>query len=232
MPDFLPAREVDLLGFARNFSQRIAADPGAFSVTPQQAAELVAATDGFALALRTASEPATNSTGARAVKRDAKKILKQEIRRVAGIVRAARLSEAQLLLIGLGGRDRTLTSSRKPASAPILQLGPCINGVVAVRLMDRDSPRRGRPRGTDGAMVFTWYGETPPRDIVAWGPGKLIGPPKLSITVPADTPPGTRLWVTACWLGRRYQRGPGALPISVMVLPVPIARFAGLRLAA
>jgi hypothetical protein len=151
---------------------------------------------------------------------------------VAGIVRAARLSEAQLLLIGLGGRDRTLTSSKTPASAPRIHLGPCINGVVAVRLMDRDSPRRGRPRGSDGAMVFTWYGETPPRDIVAWGPGKLIGPPQLWITVPVHTPPGTRLWVTACWLGRRYQRGPGALPVSVPVLPVALAPLTGLRAAA
>ena len=232
MPDFLPSRESDLLNFARNFSQRISADPGAFSVTPQQAADLALATDSYASAFRTAYDPGTNSTAAIQVKRDSKKILKQEVRRVAGIVRAARVDDAQLQLLGLGVPDRTLTPGRTPESAPRVDLGRCFDGILPVRLFDRDSERRGRPRGTTGAIVFVHYGEEAPPNPQAWGKQILTGRTRLSIIIPPGTPMGTRVWITACWLGTRLQRGPAALPISTQVLGGAMMLPGAMRLAA
>ena len=101
MPDFLPERDAILLTFSRNFAQRLSAAPGDFGVTPLDAAQYQSLTDAYALTYRTAYAPATNSTTAVAAKNSARRLLKQDTRRLTRIVRAAGVTDAQLIQLGL-----------------------------------------------------------------------------------------------------------------------------------
>jgi hypothetical protein len=232
MPDFLPSRENELLTWSASMSQQISADPGAFSVSQQDADRLAAAVSSYASAFRTAFEPRTNSTVARGEKRESKKALKLEVRRVARIIRAAGVAEPKLLELGLRRHDSTLTPSQTPDTPPELQLGPCTNGILPIRLQEKDATRRGRPRATAGAMVFVHYGDEAPPDVDAWSKQMLTGRTRVSIIIPPATPLGTRLWITACWLGTRLQRGPVAFPLSTRVLGGALVAPSATRLAA
>lgn len=64
MADYLPRRDVDLLAWASNFSQRVSADPGAYGLTAGMAASVAAAEAAFGAAYRVASEPSTRTAPA------------------------------------------------------------------------------------------------------------------------------------------------------------------------
>ena len=232
MPDFLPSRELDLLSWSRRFSQTISSDPGAFSLSQQDVDDFALLQASYASAIQTAYQPDTNSTTARVIKRETKRTMKQEARRLARIIRAAGVDDAKLSQLGLHIPDRTLTPGNTPEAAPKVNLGRCIDGILPIRLSDRESERRGRPPGTAGAVVFVHYGDEAPPSVETWGKQMLTGRTRLSIIIAPGTPMGTRVWITACWLGTRLQRGPAAMPVSTQVLGGAFGVPTGLRLAA
>jgi hypothetical protein len=226
MPDFLPSRESALLAWARSFLSKVSIDPPAFLLSQQQIDELSDCVDRFAECYARAESRETNSSVSVAQKRDSRRSLKQTARALARIVRAVPgLSPAQRVSLGLGAPDETMSPSAAPAEAPDVGLSSPSEGLLRVRLSVPRSERRARPRNALGAMVFLHTGESPPATQNDWGTPVLTSTAEITIELSPATPRGAKIWVTACWLGPRLQRGPCARTVSLNVaggaVPVP-----------
>src|SRR3982751_470101 len=70
--DFFPRREADIVRFTANFSERINAAPGDYSIPPARAAAYAATQQAFADAYFVVQNPGTNSSAAVVLKDDAR----------------------------------------------------------------------------------------------------------------------------------------------------------------
>jgi hypothetical protein len=107
---------------------------------------------------------------------------------------------------------------------------------VRVRLRGKDSPRRGKPRGVAGAMVYSFVGSEPPATLDGWTCEGGTTRTTTDITLGARShgiKPGDMVWFTACWFNPRMQRGPVATPKPTYIqCPTLLLADAKLRLAA
>lgn len=219
MPDFLPRRTADLLTWSANFDRTLAADPARFGLTPADAAAYAEAHAAFAAAYGTAADPLTRSPANILAKDEAEAALKRAARMLAGQARSYsrgnRAAQSALATLGLragGARRRRIA---RPADAPVLFIDWPRGHTVPLRLADASSPsRRGKPPGVSGATVFTFVGEEPPgNDGPGWVYRTHTGRARLTIDFPASLPPGTKVWITACWFNPRGEASPYARPI-------------------
>lgn len=216
MHDFLPEREYELREWSRVFSQGISADPQAVSLTQQQCDDYAALNDIYAAALRTASEPITNSSSARVAKREAKKALKAEARKLARIIRAApQVTAQQLSGLGLRIADEHLTPIHAPETAPEVWITSVAGRTVKLRLVNnQEKTRRGKPRASIGAVIYTHVGQSAPEKMSRWTVAGYATTHKTQVQFSDDVPAGATVWITACWLSPRLKRGACAAPRS------------------
>ena len=74
--------------------------------------------------------------------------------------------------------------------------------------------RRGKPLGVAGASVFSFVGPTAPAELAAWKFEGNTTRTRVDVLFPADTPPGSKIWVCAFWFNPRAQAGPTSAPVS------------------
>jgi hypothetical protein len=212
---FLPDRDSLLLAWSLNFSTRITATPTAFGLVAAQATAYAAVHAAFAAALA-AVDPNERSKSLVAAKNTARDNLKIQARALAKIVDGTlTVTPAQRLELGLNVR-KTSTPIPVPASAPFIETRERYGTTVIIRITD-GSGRRTRLNGTQGARVYTFVGNTPPSDPQLWTDEGQATRADVELEFPAETAPGTTVWMTAAWYNPRGQLGPACTPVSTVL---------------
>jgi hypothetical protein len=217
MGSFLPSRDSLLLAWSANFSTRMTAGPVPLGLTAAQATAYATLHSNFETAMA-AIAPGDRSKSLVATKNAAKLALTTSARLLAKIIQGqASVTDAQKIELGLNVRSAP-TPIPPPADAPGITILATVGNTVKLRLFDAvDSANRGRPRGTDGASVFSFVGAAAPTEESDWRFEGVAGRTKVDVTFPETTAPGAKVWFTAFWFNERKQRGPAATPVGVNI---------------
>ncbi len=223
MPDYVPTRDADLLGFAENFSTKITATPTAYGLVAAQATAFATLFNAFGDAMRTLNDPMTRGTYYVAAKNNARDSLVDGaggIRQLANLVQAhPDITDLQLIDLRLTVRDRQPTPVPQPSTAPTIHIGDRYGRTVELRLEDSLNPNsRARPAGVAGAMVYSWVGANPPEDFTTWKCEGNFTRTEIEITFPLTVAPSTQVWFTAQWYNPRGETGPATLPAATTKL--------------
>ena len=215
MPDFLPRGDGNLLGWARNFRDRIVASPQVFGLDHQQAADFSARVDLFAADYQAVGAPSTRTPSATERKDNSRDAMKEDARRLAAIVRAhPGVTGEQRINLGLGVREERRRRIGRPRAVPSLGIQSAMGYTIRVRVLNRESNKRGgRALGLAGAAIFSYTGAQPPAALAQWSLRGFCTRGTFDIRLESDTAPGTRIWLTACWLSSALRRGPACTPI-------------------
>jgi hypothetical protein len=212
---FLPDRDSLLLAWSLNFSNRITATPTTYGLTAAQATAYAAVHAAFATALA-AVDPNERSKSLVAAKNTARDNLRTQARALAKLVDGTlTVTPAQRLELGLNVR-KTPTPIPVPTASPFIETRQRYGTTVFVRISD-GSGKRARPSGTQGARVYTFVGDTPPTDPQDWFDEGQTTRADVELLFPAETPPGTTVWITAAWYNPRGQLGPACTPVSTVL---------------
>jgi len=93
---------------------------------------------------------------------------------------------------GVGGRKRDRGQGQKTGQVRCL-----------------DDSRRGKPFGVAGATIYVQVAEKASTNTSDWVSLGNFTRPKISLTLPGWLcPPGSRIWLAACWYNPRGQAGP------------------------
>jgi hypothetical protein len=219
MPDFLPARDAELVTWSTNFNTRVTAAPTTYGLTAAQATAYDALHDAFVAAYNAASSDAGNSTSAIITKDDARAALKANARMLARIVQATpTVTNTQKSDLGLTVRDADPSPIPPPDAAPGLDVVSVSGNTVRIRLHDTANPtRRGRPDGVAGAAVFSYVGAAAPSDPGAWKFEGNTVKTTVDVVFPGATAPGAKVWFTAFWFNPRAQSGPACAPVGTNI---------------
>jgi len=212
---FLPRTDNALLAWARHFAEKLNSAPGDYGVTPQQAVDVLDATELYASALSQCDPNIRNkvSVSAKNAKRSALKRLAASL----GKTIEANLNVTDDLKINLG---LTVPGSRSktpaPRSPPALFVISVRHNTVLLGLQQagEDTGLRGKPRNVSGALVFSHVGDQPPTEREQWKYEAIVSKTKLAVTFPPSVTAGAKVWLTAAWFSHRMQTGPSSNPVS------------------
>jgi hypothetical protein len=218
----IPLKDPLLVAFGANFDQKGSLDPALYSLTVSQMASFHAAYATFVAgynAVATAREAGARSKLLTRTKDQGK----ADFLRVARVLymtvqNSATVSDANREDIGVVVRKTTRTPIARPATAPGIAIVSTVANTVTLRLYDVNNPtKRAKPRGVDGAAIFSFTGAAPPSDEAAWTAQALASKAIINITFPASTPPGAKVYFTAYWFNKRKQNGPAAVPVGINI---------------
>lgn len=215
----MPTSDSLLVGWGDNFDTKVTASPVTYALTATQATAFHTAYAAYTAAYSTLVSDRAGGTQSRtltAQKNAAKAALLAVGRELYGIVQDSRsVSVADKLDVGVNPRDAVPTPVPVPATAPGIELLGVVGTTVKLRLFDTAvSGRRGKPPGVIGASVFSFIGTAPPADLAGWKFEGNTGRTKINILFPADTAPGTKVWLTASWFNSRKQAGANTDPVA------------------
>jgi hypothetical protein len=218
--DFFPDREADMIVWGQNFALRTSAEPEAYHLTPEIAADFAAAQQAFAEAYRVANEPGTRTRPAVTLKNDLRKAMERKARWLAATVRSnPSIPEGRKILAGIctvpPGRGPAIP---RPTAAPSVLITGTAGRRLTIRLVDPEHPYSGaKPRGVRCAVLFLHVGDQPP---VRWDGWKHYGAATrmtTQVTIPARSAPGEKVLVCARWQNPAGQLGPVSKPAYAYV---------------
>lgn len=223
MADFLPRRDAALRDWTRVFAQGIQHDPAGLGLTLQQAADYAALQQEFAAAYQASQEPMTRGVRTVMVKDRMRKAVVKETRVLARLVRAQPgVTPEVLLKLGLLRAGGEAVGAEGAAADVEQERGPKVrvkadSRRVSVTLRGEGYARR-RPSGSVGAAVYWAIADEPPRTLEEYTLAGNTTKLEMAFVLPADVaPPGTQVWVTACWLDAKLQPGQVEPPVSARV---------------
>lgn len=223
--DFLHLREADLLKWSANFNSKINAGspaPEIYGISIAQANQFDTLHRAFASAYAIANSPHTRSPSNIAAKNSAKAALKKNARMLARIIRATpEVTTTDRVQLGLAVRDPGGGGTRHglpPKEAPLVEIVSVQSNRIRIRLRDRSSPTNVKPKNEaiNGAMILFTVGNerhSPPEDLSKWSIAGQASRSNAEVVLPMSVAPGSKIWVTACWLNRRQQSGPISQPV-------------------
>lgn len=215
--DFIPHREAELVTFTANMAARLSAQPADYGITPALADEYSTAHDNWALQYERAQAPETRSPVAIAAKNTAKKIIIEQTRKIAKIVRATPgMDDQRLIELGLRPHKTEPTRIVRPHSAPEIDIQERRGNHVLARLHSEEGPRH-KPQGVAAAFVYTHVGPTAPVRIQDWTFAGSYTRSLVDLAFDPTLPAGTTVWITACWVNPRGETGPGATAVSTVL---------------
>jgi hypothetical protein len=212
MPDFMPRADAELVQWGSTFARVLAAEPGAFGVSADEAAECVAAADAFAQKHLVTANPGERSGVDVVLKNEARAEMKRIIRSLVGRIRANRaVSDTQLVKLSL--KPRRTDYSKGGRHLP--QLGPNVN-IISVKNATFDlhmglpgkGQRAGLPRNAMGVVVMAYAGDQPPTDPTHWNDVATVMRARVRVSFGDTLPPATKVWFCACYLDGGARRGP------------------------
>jgi hypothetical protein len=211
--DFFPRGDADAVAFTANFSHRINADAALYHVSPERAAAYAQLQLAYAQAYQATANAGTATRSGRVVRREARAALERETRSIAAIIRVVSdIPLADKIAVGVKVRSNPSRIAR-PSVAPAIVVRSVVGRTVTVDLLDAESHKRRMPRGVRSAVVHTGVGGQPLAGDFTFGSTRLTSTTRVRIQFTADLPPGTRVWLSACWMNPRHQRGPGCEPV-------------------
>lgn len=214
---FLSVSDAGLLAWTVNFNTLISADPAAYGLTAEQAAEYATLSDAYAAAYQTAVDPGTRTKGKVKAKNDARKALKDRARLLAKVIEGqVFVTDEQKIDLGLNVR-KSPQPIPVPDSAPDIDILSVSGRRVKIRLHNADNSKRAKPSGVAGASVFSYIGEVPPSDTAAWKFEGNTTRTVVEVDIDPAAQPGAKVYLTAFWFNPRAQSGPAAIPVTTNV---------------
>lgn len=218
MADFIPRQEDTLMAWMRNFTRRIVADPVSFGVFPSQLGDLEPLTDAYLQAARIAMTPTTRTKIAISEREEAKAAMLVVVRRLVAIVRRApgvpASKQVQLGLKEIASKTRIGT----PETTPSVFAKLVNNRTLRVRLSDADSVRYAKPAGVSAAAIFVHLGDQAPANINDWTWHSNQTRADFLLTINGPVEYGQQVWICACWLSTRGQRGAFSAPTEARII--------------
>lgn len=218
----IPTKDTLLVAWGQNFDEKVTLSPVTYSLTAAQATSFHTAYQAFLTAFNavaSAREAGSRSKLLTANKEASKTSLLRLGRELYGFVQdSTAVTAANKLDVGVDPRDRLPSPIPAPATAPVVDVVSVSGNVAVVRLHEADKPdRRGKPAGVAGASVFSHVGPTAPTAEDDWTFEGLTGRTTVTVTFPAATAPGAKVWFTARWFNARKQNGPAADPVGTNI---------------
>jgi hypothetical protein len=214
---FLPSTDKGLETWSTNFSNLITANAAIYGLSASDATNFAALLTAYSAALL-ACVPGIRSKMDVEAKSAAKKNLADEARLLAKRIEGmSSVTNAQKIELGLNVRA-TPQRIPRPDTAPSTDVESVVGRIVTVRLHGpAGGPRRGKPAGIAGAVLFSYTGSAPPADPNDWKWEGNTTLTKATIEFPESAVPGTVVWVTASWRNERDETGPGSTPVSATI---------------
>jgi len=210
---YLPSREAELLTWSTNFNNQVQADSAGVGLSAEQATALNTAQTAFASAYDTAHDPITRSPLNIQLKNEKKAALIALVRQDVAIIQAfPGTTDAQRTALGITVRDNTPTPAPIPATSPVVTVAAVEGRLFNLELREVGSERRGKPAGVKCAWIYTYVGEDLPTFEQMTFRGST-GKTDTKIVLPADTPVGSKVWISACWVNTAEKPGAVSLPI-------------------
>jgi hypothetical protein len=219
----IPTSDEALANWSTNANTRLVADGvTVYLLTAGQVSGYTPLHDSFVASFNTykaARDAGTRSESLTAQKDDDKRSLLVYARAIYGAVQInPAVSDADKILLGVHVKDVEPSPSTLPAVPPTLTIASVVGRTVNVVLRDPTFPdRRALPIGATGAFVMTHLGETAPTNPFSYSLQGATGRTSATVILPNDVAPGTKIWLSAVWLGKRKQMGTACTPISTYV---------------
>ena len=169
----------------------------------------------YARKLQAAVEPATKGSAATFSKNLAKDALYAATKALANQIENTMLvTDAQRHELGLTIRTLEPTPIGPPATAPVVEIETVVGRTIIGRLHGGDSTKRRKLNGIAGARICSFVGDQPPADIRAWSFELGTTRTDFEVALPSTLPPGTKVWITACWRSLTEQTSPACAPVA------------------
>lgn len=212
-----PEKNAALVPFTTNWKTRITASPSTWNFQASDASAYGALSDAYVAAnaaYNNAVAAGIRDKSLREARDSAKAALLAKGREMYALVQASNtISDANKALLNVVIRKTAPSPSPIPATAPKLTIGTVRGTSVDIFVQDAsvEAKRRRLPM-TEGAAVVSFVGDEPPAnpdDFVLQG---VTGKTKFTVNFPADTSPGTKVWLAAYWFNGAKKSGPTCMP--------------------
>lgn len=216
--DFYPRREADIVSFTSNLSARINFSPSEYGLSEIIAQNYAIKQQAFAEAFVAVQSNSSNSTSAVSLKEERRIVLERETRRIVRMVKGQMtVTDEMRINVGLKPNARRRQHVPVPGFAPKLTVKNGGGTVLGIELLDAETNRIALPRDVRHAYVMTYIGEHPPADVGRWSHLTTTFKARFEARFHRDLPPGTTIWLTACWQNPRGQRGPWSEPVRTRI---------------
>jgi hypothetical protein len=216
---YLPTTDAGLLAWSSAFSELITAAPTDYGLVAGDATVYAALHASYADAFAVAMNGSTRTSGTIAAKNTARTDLKDKARELVAIIQATpSVTDEQKQDLKITVRKTEPTPVPPPATAPDVDVMEVSGRTVRIRLHDSSTlGHRGRPAGTQGAIIYSAVGASAPENIDDWKNEGITGQLLSDITFPDSVAGGSMIWITAQWFNGRKQAGPAADPVSTFL---------------
>ena len=216
-----PVKDAELVPYTTNWKTRIVASPATWNFSVSEADAYADLSDAYIAANAAYTDSVAAGTRSKSLLA-ARNSAKAELLRVgremyASVQDSITISDADKALLSVVIRKTSPSPSPIPGSAHKLTFGKVWGTSVEVLLQDgsiEGSRRRKAPYAV-GAAVLSFVGDDAPADPRDFKLEGVTGKTKVSITFPADTPPGQRVWVAAYWFNGAKKSGATCMPQSI-----------------
>lgn len=215
--DFIPAREADLVTFGNQYARLVVAGYAGYGLTQAQSAAVATTMDAFVGAYNACQGNDTRTPSQLIAKDKAKAAAVAEIRLTARIIQANPVvTDQQKSDLGLTVRTGGRTPLPVPATAPMLDIVSATNTSLQIRLHAglAGTTRRGKPKGVAGASIWSAIAPAAPAAIADWKFEGNVTRTDATITFDPATPPGTKVWLCACWYNPKAATGAACNPVG------------------
>ncbi len=210
---FLPSRESEFVTWVENFGGLIAAQPAEYGLTAQQAEEYGVTSSRFLELYAAASGAATRTPQVITDKLDQSRRLVNATRMLVRLIQAwPQITDGKRRALGITVPGER-TPIGPPAEVPVLEVVAVVGRRVTVQFHGTDGRRR-KPRGVQGATLYSFVGDAPPQDIAAWTNEGATSRTQIGVDFPLNVPGGATVWLTACWVNAKFQSGTACAPVS------------------
>lgn len=211
---YLPRREADLRMWSINFASKISADPAAYGLTVAQAAEYQVAQSAYAAAYAVAKSPVTRSPSNVGLKNLMREELIRQTRVLVEICQAwPGMTDAKRISLGITVRRQSRTRTPRPRTAPTVHVTAVDGRLLKLKLREPGSDRRGKPATVGSARLYTYVGEEEPTTLEGFRFHGSTGRTDTQVVLPASVLPGSKVWVSACWVNTAGKPGPASIPV-------------------
>jgi hypothetical protein len=211
-----PRAEAAFAAWSTPFSAQLTATPAAFSISPAQASTYAGLHSAFIAAYEVTKDNSTRTPGSIVTKRAAQKSADDYARMLIGIIqKSPTTSDTQRTDLGINV-PRARSPINPPTIIPTLDVLKRYGTSVEIRIHD-GSESRGKPAGVAGASVYSFVGPVCPTDPAMFKSEGITTRMQTTIDFDPTLPPGTVVWITACFYSPRGQTGTACQPVSTVL---------------
>ena len=197
------------------FKNVLNAGPADYGISLSQAAHFGDLANRFTAAFALCNNNDTNSQSATVAKNEAKRAAIADARMLAGIIQKyPATTDTQRSVLGLTVPSKP-SRILPPADRPMIRIVSVVGRTVRIWVRDSQAAtRRIKPDGVMAGCIYSYVGETPPTDLIAYRFEQTTSKTSAEIVFPASVASGATVWLCARWINPRGEAGPASSAIS------------------